>query len=77
MDCSLPGSSVLEILQAKILEWVAMPSSSGSSQLKDGTHISYSPALGFELSLLDKGQSCADVGEGGAPQAEETARLML
>lgn len=31
----------------------------------------------FELSLLDKGQSCADVGEGGAPQAEETARLML
>lgn len=31
----------------------------------------------FELSLLDKGQSCADVGEGGAPQAEETARLTL
>ena len=27
MDYSLPGSSVLEILQAKILEWVAMPSS--------------------------------------------------
>ena len=25
-DCSLPGSSVLEILQAKILEWVALPS---------------------------------------------------
>lgn len=31
----------------------------------------------FELSLPDKGQSCADVGEGGAPQAEETARLTL
>ena len=27
MDYSLPGSSVLEILQAKIWEWVAMPSS--------------------------------------------------
>ena len=26
MDCSLPGSSVQEILQAKILEWVAVPS---------------------------------------------------
>ena len=25
MDCSLPGSSVHEILQARILEWVAMP----------------------------------------------------
>ena len=31
MDCSPPGSSVLGILQARILEWVAMPSSRGSS----------------------------------------------
>ena len=31
MDCSLPGSSVRGILQARILEWVAMPSSRGSS----------------------------------------------
>ena len=30
-DCSLPGSSVPGILQARILEWVAMPSSRGSS----------------------------------------------
>ena len=29
IDCSLPGSSVMEILQAKILEWVAMLSSRG------------------------------------------------
>ena len=27
MDCRLPGSSVHGILQARILEWVAMPSS--------------------------------------------------
>ena len=27
MDCSLPGSSVHWILQTRILEWVAMPSS--------------------------------------------------
>ena len=31
MDCSLPGFSVHGILQAGILEWVAMPSSKGSS----------------------------------------------
>ena len=31
MDCSLPGSSVHGILQARLLEWVAMPSSRGSS----------------------------------------------
>ena len=31
MDCSLPGSCVHGIFQARILEWVAMPSSRGSS----------------------------------------------
>ena len=35
MDYSLPGSSVHGILQAQILEWVAMPSSRGSSQSRD------------------------------------------
>jgi len=29
MDCSLPGSSVHGILQARIVEWFAMPSSKG------------------------------------------------
>ena len=32
MDCSLPGSSIHGILQASILEWVAMPSFRGSSR---------------------------------------------
>ena len=32
MDCSLPGSSVHGILQAKILEWVAIPFSRECSQ---------------------------------------------
>ena len=31
MDCSLPGSSVQGILQARILEWAAVPFSRGSS----------------------------------------------
>ena len=38
LDCSPPGSSVHGILQARILEWVAMPSSKGSSQPRDRTH---------------------------------------
>ena len=41
MDCSPPGSSAHGILQAKILEWVAMPSSRGSSQPRDRTSVSY------------------------------------
>ena len=32
MDCSLPGSSVHGILQARLLEWIAMPFSRGSSR---------------------------------------------
>ena len=40
MDCSLPGSSVHRILQARILEWVAMPSSRGSSSPRDRTQVS-------------------------------------
>ena len=35
MDCSPPGFSVHETLQARILEWVARPSSRGSSQSRD------------------------------------------
>ena len=37
MDCSSPDSSVLGILQATILEWVAISFSRGSSQAKDQT----------------------------------------
>ena len=37
MDCNPPGSSVHGILQARILEWVAMSSSRGSSQPRDWT----------------------------------------
>ena len=40
MDCSPPGSSVHGILQARILEWVAMPSCSVSSWPRDRTQFS-------------------------------------
>ena len=39
MDCSLPSSSVHGILQAKILEWVSIPFSRGSSQPRDQTWV--------------------------------------
>ena len=40
MDCSAPGSSVLRILKARILEWIVMPSSTGSSLPRDQTQVS-------------------------------------
>ena len=39
-DCSLPGSSVHGILRARILGWVAIPFSRGSSQPRDQTWVS-------------------------------------
>ena len=42
---SPPGSSVHGILQAGILKWVAVPSSRGSSQPRNHTQVSCSPAL--------------------------------
>ena len=40
MGCSLPGFSVHEIYQARILKWVAISFSRGSCQSRDQTHIS-------------------------------------
>ena len=46
MDCSPPGSSDHGILQARILEWVAISFSRGSSQPRDRTHVSYVSCIG-------------------------------
>ena len=46
MDCSPRGSSVHGILQVGILEWVAMPSSRGSSWPRDWTCVSYGFCIG-------------------------------
>ena len=43
MDCSPPGSSVPAIPQARILEWVSMPSSKGPG---NWTHVSYISCIG-------------------------------
>ena len=40
MDCSPPGSSVHGIIQARVLEWVAIAFSRGSSQPRDWTRVS-------------------------------------
>ena len=46
LDCSLPCFSVHGIFRARVLEWVARPSSRGSSLSKDGTRVSYVSCFG-------------------------------
>ena len=53
-DCSLPGSSVRGIPEARILEWTAMPSARGSSRLRDWTWVSRN-AGGFFYWLSHQG----------------------
>ena len=48
-DCSPSGSSVHGILQARILEWVAMPFSRGFSQFRDWTRVSWVACFAFNL----------------------------
>ena len=49
MDCSPPESSVHGILQARILEWVLIFSSKGSSWPRDQTHISCISCTGRQI----------------------------
>ena len=49
MDCSPPGSSVCGILQARILEWVAIPFSRESSQPRDQICISFVLCIGKQV----------------------------
>ena len=48
-DCSLPGSSVHGIFQVRILEWVALSHSRGSSQSRDLTSISCISCFGRQI----------------------------
>ena len=49
MDCNPPGSSVYGIFQARILEWVAISYSVGSSQPRDQTHVSCVSCIGRQI----------------------------
>ena len=59
MDCRLPGSSVHGILQARILEWVAISFSRESTYLGDRTQVSCTAGRLFTtepLGKLEKGR---------------------
>ena len=56
MDCSLPGSSLHGILQARVLEWVAISFSRGSSQPGNQTGVSALQADSLPIELSGKRQ---------------------
>ena len=49
MVCSLPGSAIHGISQARTLQWVARPSSKGSCRPRDQTQVSYVSCIGRQI----------------------------
>ena len=77
MECSPPGSSVQRISQARILEWVAISSSKGSSLLRDGTLPLVSPALAvrfFTTSTVREAHGINDAMDMNLGKLQETVR---
>ena len=63
MNYSPPGCWIRGTLQARILEWVAVPSSRGSSRPRDQTHISYVSCIRrWEARILQHTAKCNSTG---------------
>ena len=63
MACSLPVFSVYGIFQARILEWVAISFSRGSSRPRDGTRVSRIAGRHFTISAIreDMGNNTSNI----------------
>ena len=67
-DCSPPGSSIHGILQARVLEWVAIAFSRGSSQPRDQTQVSRTAGGRPPGEALDKGKKNRTVSKWGCSE---------
>ena len=67
MDCSLPGSSLHGILWEKVLEWVAISFSRGSSRPRDRTRVSRIPGRLFNLWATREGSPSLPLNHLGNP----------
>ena len=78
MECSLPGSCVHRVFQARILEWVAISFSRGSSWPRDWTCVSYIYCIGRQVlyPLVPAGKPCSKSKRIGVRQRDKGAHLM-
>ena len=74
MDCSLPGSSVHGILQARILEWVAISFSKGSSQRRNRTQVSFIAGRFFTTWAMREAQAWEESYEGSPSLRREQSK---
>ena len=82
MDCSLPGSSIHGIFQARVLESVAISFSRGSSQPRDQTGVSCIVGRCFTVwatreQMLLKSGSAAHCSKPNTPETNVTYKILL
>ena len=71
MNCSLPGSLVHGIFQARVLEWVVISFSRGSSQPRDRTWVSHT--AGRRFTIWAAGNILLNMGFPGGASGKEPA----
>ena len=74
MDCSLPGSSVHGIFQARVLERVAISFSRGSSWPMDGTQVSYIVGRHFIIWATREVSKGSRIWEAPGKESEDSSR---
>ena len=77
MDCSLPGFSVHGILQARILEWVAISFSRGSPQPRDGNQVAFTAGRFFTICAIIGSANYWRFSLGGGNGSSETDWVLL
>ena len=77
MDCSLLSSSICGIIQARILEWVAVPFSRGSSWHRDLTHTSCSSCVSGSLPLSHQGSPSSIIHQHKCNDSQGTLIILL
>ena len=73
LDCSLPGSSIHGIFQARILEWVAVSFSRGTSQPRDRTRVFHIVGIRFTIWATREVHLYHEVGFPGSSNGKESA----
>ena len=80
VNCSLPGSSLHGILQTRILEWVALPSSKWSSRPRDLTYPAFAgnffTTSATRETLLNINVSCSVISDSLQPHGQLLARFV-
>ena len=77
MDCSLLGSSIHRIFQTRVLEWIAISFSRGSSRPRDQTRVSHIAGRHFTIWATWEAQRAPGAGEKWSPNPFSLEKTLM